>query len=178
LETASRPSDRELLAATAAGSEHAFGELRRRYERAVRAICGSQAVRDLEDCVQEVFIRVWRKARLFDAGRGAPAAWLSTLARNVARNIVARRPPTPENVEPAATAAEPDVNGVWVRSAVARLPVDERHVIELAYFRDLSQAEIAAGLDMPLGTVKTRTRRGLGRLAGLLVAGESSADAD
>jgi RNA polymerase sigma factor (sigma-70 family) len=176
LETASRPSDRELLAATAAGSEHAFGELRRRYERAVRAICGSHAVRELEDCVQEVFIRVWRKARLFDAGRGAPAAWLSTLARNVARNIVARRPPPPRSVDTAAAAAEPDVDAVWVRSAVRRLPADERRVIELAYYGGLSQTEIAAELDVPLGTIKSWMRRGLGRLAGLLVVRGPGAD--
>src|SRR6266571_3458524 len=95
---AAAESDGALLQAVAGGSEPAFEELRRRYRRAIEWTCrsllrpGSE-----EDCAQEVFTRVWQKAYLFDERRGSPAAWLFTLARNVARNLGAKRvaEPTP-----------------------------------------------------------------------------------
>src|SRR5215831_4141755 len=77
-------SDAELLAAIAAGSERAFEELRARYGRAVRRVCRAASRGEQEDCEQEVFTRIWRKAALFDPGRGSAAAWLLTVARRTA----------------------------------------------------------------------------------------------
>jgi RNA polymerase sigma-70 factor (ECF subfamily) len=167
------PTDTELLAAVAQGSEPAFEELRRRYRRAVDRVCRAHADREAEDCSQEVFARVWRKAGLFDAERGTPPAWLLTLARNVAINLRVQRIPEPVGDQVEAGADDgPLVERFWLESALERLPRHERTVLELAYHHDRSQSEIARELGVPLGTVKSWTRRGLNRLATLL--GEES----
>jgi RNA polymerase sigma-70 factor (ECF subfamily) len=167
-------SDVELLLAIAAGSEAAFEELRGRYKGAVASVCRTLAGFDREDCEQEVFARVWRKAALFDPGRGSAAAWLLTLTRRTALNVQAVRPPIPVEQEPAARLAEPvDVEAFWLDAALARLSERERTVIELAYYEDLSESAIASRLRVSLGSVKSWKRRGLNRLASLL--GEESA---
>jgi RNA polymerase sigma-70 factor, ECF subfamily len=167
-------SDVELLQAIAAGSEAAFEELRARYKGAVARVCRTVAGSEREDCEQEVFGRVWRKAGLFDPARGSAAAWLLTLARRTAQNIQSgRRAPMPLEQEPTAGVAEPvDVDAFWLEAALARLSERERTVIELAYYGDLSESAIARRLRLPLGSVKSWKRRGLNRLASLL--GEES----
>ncbi len=172
-ESASPPrqaSDVELLHAIAGGSEPAFEELRGRYRRAVERVCRAVAGSEREDCEQEVFARVWGKAALFDPARGSAAAWLLTLARRTALNqVAARRPPTPVDREPVAGAAEPpDLDAFWLETALRRLSEQERTVIELAYYDDLSESAIARRLRIPLGSVKSWKRRGLNRLATLL----------
>jgi RNA polymerase sigma-70 factor (ECF subfamily) len=172
-ESASPPreaSDVELLRAIASGSEPAFEELRGRYRRAVGRVCRAVAGSEREDCEQEVFARVWGKAALFDPARGSAAAWLLTLARRTALNqLAARRPPTPVDQEPVAGDVEPpDIEAFWIETALARLSEQERTVIELAYYRDLTESAIARRLRVPLGSVKSWKRRGLNRLAALL----------
>lgn len=166
-------SDVELLRAVAAGNEAAFVELRERYGRAVQRVCRSVAGADREDCQQEVFARIWRKAQLYDPARGSAAAWLLTVARRTALNLgAARRPPLPiEDPEPAGERPA-DVDVFWLQAGLARLPARERAVIELAYYDDLSENAIARRLRVPLGSVKSWKRRGLNRLATLL--GEES----
>jgi RNA polymerase sigma-70 factor (ECF subfamily) len=163
-------SDADLLQAIGHGSEPAFEELRHRYRRAVERACRSIVGSELEDCAQEVFVRIWRKAPLYDRRRGSAAAWLLTLARRTALNFCqARRAPVPiEFKEEAGSAEAPDVDRFWLDAALERLPDRERLVIELAYFDDLSQSAIASALGAPLGSVKSWTRRGLNRLATLL----------
>ena len=163
--------DGALLAEVASGCEPAFEELRRRYRASVEWTCRSLLRAGAEeDCAQEVFTRVWQKAHLFDASRGSVAAWLFTLTRNVARNFGAKRIAEPMALDPAdgQLTPEPTVERFWLEGALEQLPAKERQAIELAYFADLSQAQIAAALGVPLGTIKTWTRRGLNRLAGLL----------
>jgi RNA polymerase sigma factor (sigma-70 family) len=166
-------SDAELLRAIANGSEASFEQLRGRYGRAVARVCRAVAGTDAEDCEQEVFARIWRKAALFDPGRGSAAAWLLTLARRTALSMQAgRRPPIPIPAGPQ-TAAEPhELDAFWLEGALARLSERERTVIELAYYGDLSESAIAKRLRVPLGSVKSWKRRGLNRLASLL--GEES----
>jgi RNA polymerase sigma-70 factor (ECF subfamily) len=164
-------SDAELLRAVADGSDAAFEELRHRYQGAVERTCRSILRGGAEDCAQEAFVRIWQKARLFDPQRGTAAAWLLTLTRNVAYNVGAKKQPEP--VEHAPDNAQADdlafsVDGFWLEAGLSRLEAHERQVIELAYFADLSQAQIADRLGVPLGTVKSWTRRGLNRLATLL----------
>ena len=157
-----------LLTAVADGDEAAFGQLQHRYWRAVERVCRSLPG-EVEDCIQEVFLRVWRKARLFDPTRGSATAWLLTLARNVTLNLRASNRSTPAMVEPeAASTTSADVERLWLAEALGQLPARERTVIELAYFADRSQSQIAAELGVPLGTVKSWNRRGLNRLATLL----------
>jgi RNA polymerase sigma-70 factor (ECF subfamily) len=169
--------DAQLLQAIAAGSEPAFDELRDRYRDAVQAVCRTIAGQEREDCEQEVFARVWRKAALYDPERGSAAAWLLTLTRRTALNVRTglRGPPTAgpdveHEVETVAPAA--DLDAFWLDGALARLSERERTVIELAYYGDLSESAIARRLRVPLGSVKSWKRRGLNRLASLL--GEES----
>ena len=164
-------SDAELLRAVADGSDSAFEELRHRYRGPVERVCRSIIRGSAEDCAQEAFVRVWQKARLFDPQRGSAAAWLLTLTRNVAYNLGAKKEPEPLELAPEDGGADDPslvVDGFWLDAGLARLPQRERQVIELAYFSGLSQTQIADRLGVPLGTVKSWTRRGLHRLATLL----------
>jgi RNA polymerase sigma-70 factor (ECF subfamily) len=168
---AAAATDAELLKAVADGSDAAFEELRHRYQRAVERTCRALVRGGAEDCAQEAFVRVWQKARLFDPSRGSAAAWLLTLTRNVAHNLGAKKEPEPRELAPAdAQADDPrlSVDGFWLESGLARLAPPQRQVIELAYFADLSQTQIADRLGVPLGTVKSWRRRGLNQLATLL----------
>jgi RNA polymerase sigma-70 factor (ECF subfamily) len=163
-------SDVELLQAIAIGNEAAFVELRGRYAGAVGRVCRSVVGSEREDCEQEVFTRIWRKAALFDATRGSAAAWLLTLARRTALNFhAARRTALPIEHAGVNSVVEPvEVEAFWLDAALARLSDRERTVIELAYFGDLSEKVIAKRLRVPLGSVKSWKRRGLNRLASLL----------
>lgn len=166
----SQCSDAELLNLIADGSETAFRALWERYGGAILRICGA-VLKDpvaAEDAAQEAMVRVWRSAGTVDERRGIPAAWLYTVARNAARNVARIRTPIP--VEPTDIAAEDAfeqrlVDRFWIDSALARLPSEEREAIELSYFRGLSHSQVAAALGAPLGTVKSRIRRGMARLA-------------
>lgn len=170
-------SDEALIERVGARDREAFGELYRRYTRPVLGL----ALRRLgdrgraEDAVQEAFAAVWRSAGTFDPNRGAGGAWLYAVARNAIVDGARRRPEPPaEAPDEAAAEAGPDERAerswlAWrVHRAIQELPEHERRVIELAYWGERSQSEIAAELDIPLGTVKTRTRSGLARLADLL----------
>ena len=162
-------SDAELLRAIGEGSEPAFEELRSRYRRAVERACRSIAGSEPEDCAQEVFARIWRKAALYDRRRGSAPAWLMTLARRTALNFRRRREaPLRDELVDDPPPEDPDIDAFWVEAALQRLPERQRLVIELAYFHDLSQSAIASKLGVPLGSVKSWTRRGLNRLATLL----------
>jgi RNA polymerase sigma-70 factor, ECF subfamily len=150
-----------------------------------------------EDVVQEVFLTLWNRAERFDPGTGSLMAWLGTMARNRAIDrlrAAGRRPQLVSLARPgdegsaddaleraaalgAGTAADPfdpaaALDAAEARTAVnaalAVMPVPEREVILLAYRDDLTQSEIAGRLGIPLGTVKTRTRRALARLRGAL----------
>lgn len=171
LPAAAGPPDAELLEAVAGGSDVAFEELRGRYRRAVERVCRMLLRgRDAEDCAQEAFVRIWLKANLFDRERGSAAAWILTVTRNVAHNLSAKRVPEPQ-AGPGADVAHEDperLDALWLRTALVRLPEHERQVIELGYFEDLSQAQIAERLQVPLGTIKSWMRRGLNRMADTL----------
>ena len=151
-----------------------------------------------EDVVQEVFLTLWNRAERFDPAVGSLTAWLGTIARNRAIDrlrAAGRRPQVvslgrdddegsaDEALERAAEgrrdhdgfdATDPEsvLETTEARAAIdaalATMPAPEREVILLAYRDDLTQSEIAARLGWPLGTVKTRTRRALARLRGVL----------
>ncbi|HMN97836.1 MAG TPA: sigma-70 family RNA polymerase sigma factor [Miltoncostaeaceae bacterium] len=173
-------SDAQLIQLAAGGDGMAFEHLYGRFARPVRGL----ALRRLRDAgradevVQETFAAVWRSARSFRPERGRASAWLFAVARNAVLTELGRRrlpvADAAELPEEADAAADPheDAELAWrawrVHAALERLPDPERAVLELAYWSDLSQSEIASYLDVPLGTVKTRTRAGLARMAGLL----------
>ena len=170
-------TDGELIDRAGEGDHDAFEELHRRYQRPILGL----ALRRLgdrgraEDALQEAFAAIWRSASSYDSARGQGGAWLYTVARNAIIDGARKRPEPPMAVPDEPSPAEgPDERAesswlAWrVHSALELLPDHERPVIELAYWGGLSQREVAAFLDVPLGTVKTRTRSALARLAGLL----------
>ena len=170
-------SDGELIQRTGDGDADAFEVLYRRYARPMFGL----ALRRLgdrgraEDAVQETFASVWRAARSYKPERGPGGPWLYAVARNaiVDRSRARTEPPveTPEteSAEPGPPElAEADWVSWRVHRALEDLPESQRTVIELAYWSGLSQSEVAEFLDIPLGTVKTRTRAALSRLADLL----------
>jgi RNA polymerase sigma-70 factor (ECF subfamily) len=164
-----------LLARIATGDEDAFARLCDLFTGPVLG----EALRHLtdraaaEDVTQEVFLRIWRNAHRFDAQRGRAEAWIATIARNAARDALRRRGAAPvdelgDAVDPAADPVSEVADAsqaLQLQAAVAALAPGSREVIELAYWQGLSQVEIAERLGIPLGTVKTRTRRGLALLA-------------
>jgi len=129
---------------------------------------------DAEEVTLDVYRQIWRDSWRFDPGRGTVAAWLVTLARSRALDYSRRRPragvPLETQRDPADLAPNPEDAAALaqfrrrVRRALEALAAAERQAIELACFGDLTHAEIARALGQPLGTVKTRIRRGLERL--------------
>ena len=134
-----------------------------------------------EEVLLDVYTQVWRQASTYDNKRGAPLAWLMTIART--RGIDRLRSGKHEHQhkesldsigEITATTASPEADTVTaerrqlVRSALDALSAEQREVIELAYFSGLSHSEIALKLGQPLGTVKTRTRLGMMKLRDML----------
>ena len=121
-----------------------------------------------EDAVQEAFVQVWRQAARYDPERGTPEAWLCAIVRTRAidrlRRRVSRReqPDDPGAVPASRTPARENV--LAVRKALETLSADQRRALELAYYEGLTQSEIAARLNEPLGTVKTRIRTAMIRL--------------
>lgn len=171
------PTDGELIERVGHDDREAFEELYRRYARPVLAL----ALRRLgdrgraEDALQEAFAAIWRSASRYDPARGQGGAWLYAVARNAIVDAARRRPEPPmEAPDEASREGGPaeQAEASWlawrVHSALELLPDHERPVIELGYWGGLSQSEISAQLGVPLGTVKTRTRSALARLADLL----------
>src|SRR5918994_76613 len=170
-------TDGELIELVGQGDRDAFEELYRRYTRPVLGL----ALRRLgdrgraEDALQEAFAAIWRSASSYDPARGQGGAWLYPVARNAIVDGVRKRPEPPMDApdEPSPESGPDEhAEASWlswrVHSAIELLPDHERPVIELAYWGGLSQSEVAEFLDLPLGTVKTRTRSALARLADLL----------
>ena len=172
-----RVTDGDLLQRIAHGDTAAFETLYGRYARPVLGLA-LRLLRDrsrAEDAVQETFASIWRAARSYKPERGPGAPWLYAVARNAITDRGRARAEPPAEV-PEQASSEPGpperAESSWtawrVHRALEGLSSNERTVIELAYWSGLSQSEIAEFLNIPLGTVKTRTRAALHRLSGLL----------
>jgi len=128
-----------------------------------------------EEITQDVFLRVWQRAGQYRSDRGKVSTWLTGITRHRAIDQLRRegaRPAQPHawaEASPEAEASQGTTDGPehevalamereQVHKALATLPEDQKHVLALAYFQGLSQSQIAAALDLPLGTVKTRIR--------------------
>jgi RNA polymerase sigma-70 factor (ECF subfamily) len=158
------------------GDQEALGQL---YDSTSAVVLGlaRRILRDpsmAEEVTIEVYAQAYQQAWRYDAARGAPVAWLLTMARSRALSRLrqdARRAihetPLREGPDPAATGAGPDDVGAasemrrLVLKALGGLSPDQRQAIEMAYYLGLSHSEIAARLGQPLGTVKTHIRRGM-----------------
>ena len=170
-------TDSELLVRVAGRDRVAFETLYQRYVRSVYGLA-LRRLRDrqrAEDAVQETFTAVWRSAASYRPERGPVAPWLYAVARNaIVDRLRARVDPLSEapdvaSGEPGPADRAESAFVAWrVHRALEELPDKEREVVELAYWSGMSQSEVAEYLHIPLGTVKTRTRSALARLAGLL----------
>ena len=168
-------ADEDLISLAGDGDAQAFALLYDRhsgaaYSLAHRMMNGRQAA---EDLAQDAFIKVWRAARSYRAGRGSVRTWILSIVRNQGidqlRSQASRRR-TQEKVEASAPRSKPSEDFVecWrnpqrdqVREALNTLPADQLKILELAYFSAYTHVEIADVLGLPLGTVKGRMRLGL-----------------
>jgi RNA polymerase sigma-70 factor (ECF subfamily) len=170
-------SDGELIRRIAEHDREAFETLYRRFARPVLCL-SMRKLRDrgrAEDATQETFTAVWRSAASYRPARGPGAPWLYAVARNAIVDQTRKRsepaaeaPDSPSDEPSPVERVESDWVGWRVHRVLEALPERERALIDLAYWSELSQSEIAIQLDIPLGTIKTRTRRALTRLAELL----------
>lgn len=171
-------SDEALLAGLGSGDPDAAAAFVERFQRRVfgltMAILGDRQA--AEEAAQEAFVRAWRHAAAYDPRRGTVVAWLLTIARNVALNLLparrsypvdpevllgmqeARPAPTREGGGQLAPVSEP------VRAALLRLPKEQRRALVLAVFYGYTARDVSELDGTPLGTVKTRIRAALTRL--------------
>ena len=165
-----------LVAEAAAGREHGLAGLYdlyglRAYGLALRVLRDETLA---EDAVQDAFLTVWRSAAGYRPERGAPSTWILMIVHRRAVDIVRREQrlcaDLSEEYEVADDATDETVFA-RVRRALAQLAPAQRRLIELAYYGGLTQAEISVELDMPLGTIKSRTFTALSRLRSLLEDG-------
>ena len=137
---------------------------------------------EAEEVIQDVFVQIWEKAATFDLALGTPFHWAVSITRHRAidrlraRNRRARlleeaqanaEPEPDSKSEPSNAALMRDESGT-MRLALQKLPAEQRHPIELAFFGGLSHQQVAGQLNQPLGTIKARIRRGLLRLREML----------
>jgi len=176
-------SDESLLAGMALGDPDATTAFVRRYQSRVYGlaftIVGSAAV--AEEVAQEAFLRVWRNAGAYDARRGRAATWVLTITRNLAIDALRLRGEQP--IDPQAlmgtllSREEGEYEGAHVddkehlRSAVRALPPEQSRLIVLSVFYGMTAKEMADLEGIPLGTAKTRVRRGLAKLREALGVG-------
>lgn len=193
---ATEADDVELTRRLRHGDAEAFAALYDRYSSAVYGLTRT-ILRDdrlAEEATHDVFLGLWQQPHAYDASRGAFVAWVLRVARNRAIDLLRRRREQPfattvtddgsPGVDGATWLIDPDPDPAEqavsattrheVRAALADLPPDHRRLLELAYFGGLTQRQIAAHLDRPLGTVKTQIRTAMRRLADLLLAADPS----
>ena len=175
--------DRDLLRRIGGGDEEAFRRLFRRYAPTAMALA-ERIVRRLhlaEETVQEAFLALWRNPDGYDPERGSVRAWLLSTVHHRAVDLVRREEAQRRRaLETAPDREAPDhavvvveeidarAERASVREALQQLPPDQRQVIELMYYGGRSQSQVAQELDLPLGTVKSRTLLGMRRLRAAL----------
>lgn len=175
--------DDEILAKLREGESWAMAVLYDRYARLVFSLA-LHILNDrpaAEEVVQEVFVKVWRRAGDYSSERGKLSAWIGSIAHHQAIDDLRRRRVRPsatedeeatrDLVDDAPVPFERAVQSIehqQIAEALQCIPPEQRQPIELAYFEGLTQQEIAAKLDQPLGTIKTRMRLGMQKLKTLL----------
>lgn len=170
--------DASLLRALQSGQQDAIAVLYDRYSGMAYGlayrITGDATL--AEDVVQEAFVSLWKQARRFDPERGQVRSWLMTIVHHRGVDAVRRRSSRGERALPdgpeefIASQPRPEELAEWtldaeaVREAVKQVPEEQRKTIEMAYFMGMTHVEIAARMEVPLGTVKSRLRIGLEKM--------------
>ncbi len=176
------PTDFELMERIKASDADALSQLYDRYNGILKALILRVIHNEAEadDLLQEIFVEIWNQAKNFSAQKGKPLGWMVTLARRRAidglrkkqayaraeerlQNEVEQQPDawvhnaTEEEIELSDTRT-------LIRKVISRLPPAQQQAIDLAFFKGMSQREIAAKTNTPLGTVKTRLELGLKKI--------------
>jgi RNA polymerase sigma-70 factor (ECF subfamily) len=172
-------ADEELMELVAGNEPDAFEVVLERHANAAFSLayrmCGTRSV--AEDVVQEAFLALWRNGARYDRTRGSVRTWSLGIVHNRAvdalrrSGVHERRRASDEGIEDTLEAPErTDSQAIGnaasqeIRGALGELPLEQRRVIELAYFGGFTHTEIASMLDTPVGTVKGRMRLGLEKL--------------
>ena len=170
--TTSQTEDRELLRRVAAGDQAALGELYDRFSGLLlalaRRVLGND--QDAEEVLQEVFLQVWNQARRYDPSRSSVSTWLVLITRSRSIDRLRSRQVKDRTLqglkqENPSTHTSPEGPGsvLWserrqrLNSEMSELPAEQRQILQLAFFKGMTQSEIAQSTGIPLGTVKTRT---------------------
>lgn len=176
-------TDAALLRLVVDRRPEALAALYDRYAAALLAVAKRilDTPADAEEILQEVFLHVWNHAGRYDAARSSVSTWLILIARSRAidrlrtRKVVERTHETSAQGNPLEHASPEGVENVFlqerrerVRGEMAKLPQEQRQVLEMAFYEGLSQSEIAAKAGLPLGTVKTRTLLAMKKLRSAL----------
>jgi len=176
------PSDLDLMQAIQGEDADALSQLYDRYNGILKALILRVIHNEAEadDLLQEIFMEIWNQAKNFSAQKGKPLGWMVTLARRRAidglrkKQAYARAEERLQNEteqQPDAwvhNATEEEIvlgdTRVLIRKVINGLPPAQQQAIDLAFFRGMSQREIAAKTNTPLGTVKTRLELGLKKI--------------
>jgi RNA polymerase sigma-70 factor, ECF subfamily len=173
----SQPSDVDLLDRLRAGQVSALSVIYDRYSRLVYGLAYRilQNAEEAEDLTQEVFLTVWQRDT-YNPQRGSFSSFIALLTRSRAIDRIRARGTklrflqrwqgivSSESVLNPVDNASMEERSQRIREALVLLSDKEREVLEIAYYEGLSQSEIAQRLNVPLGTVKTRSRQGLLKL--------------
>ncbi|MBW4520771.1 MAG: sigma-70 family RNA polymerase sigma factor [Scytolyngbya sp. HA4215-MV1] len=182
--------DASLLAKIAQRDQSALSTLYDRYAPIIHALAfrSLRSIEESEEAVLDVFAQVWRIADRYDATRGRADTWLFTLARSRIldrlRKIQRAQPATTVSMDALELQPKADTTDLFeavyikqrrsqVMAAMQTLPNEQRLVIELAYYKGLTQSQIVVETGLSLGTVKTRIRLGLSKLKSALGSKEA-----
>jgi RNA polymerase sigma factor (sigma-70 family) len=179
----SRLDDKQLLQAIVEGRQEAVGELYDRFSNLLMALAYRVLgnVQDAEEILQETFLQVWNQAARYDPRRSSVSTWLVLITRSRAidrlrsRRVQARTVTAAEQENPLSHTSPSGVGNVLLHERrqrlgdeLAKLPPEQRQVLELAFYGGATQSEIAEQTGIPLGTVKTRTLLAMKKLRAAL----------
>lgn len=174
-------TDEQLMGMIQARADEAIGILHDRYARLLKALIMKVLHNEAEsdDLLQEVYMEIWNRAAGYSAEKGKALSWIVTLARRRAIDRLRKREAycrmeerlltaTQQNPQDSIHHVEEDVEHAEMREHLNRvmviLPPAQRAAIEMAYYRGMSQRDIAAATGIPLGTIKTRLELGMKKL--------------
>lgn len=162
------PTDENLVERLASGDESALRELLSRYERRLSSfLYRNTGGRDVEDLYQETWVRVVRHASKFDPSKKF-STWLFQIAINLCRDWLRRKPPEPQLVgdDRVSSAAMARTEAALdVQRLLTQLPAEQREVLILRYYHDMTEEQVAEVLGCPRGTVKSRAHHAFARLS-------------
>jgi RNA polymerase sigma-70 factor (ECF subfamily) len=176
------PSDLELMRGIQAEDPDALSQLYDRYSGILKALILRVIHNETEadDLLQEIFMEIWNQAKNFSAQKGKPLGWMVTLARRRAIDALRKKQAYSRAEErlQSETEQQPDAwvhnatqeeiafsdTRLIVRKIISQLPPAQQQAVDLAFFQGMSQREIAANTNTPLGTVKTRLELGLKKI--------------